>query len=182
MGACRCPRFCEIILAKQIKFNYNSAMSNATQYLDQLAAALNAARLADNQQLISSIGGIAKNVHISLSSGGILEQTEEFKKGVVEWFLKGKLTTYRKVSVPYGERKNSKKKQTTQFFCAERDGLFVQLGHKTTKNYQPCFWERGAENLVKSALCKAGEFSYHNESFVDYALQLGAKFEDLGEK
>lgn len=107
---------------------------------------------------------------------------EEFQE-IIKWFLDGgEFTTHWRESVPYGERKNSKKKQVTTWFNASKKGIDFQLGHKTTINYNQSWMERGAELLVKNALCKEGEFSYYNGSFISYALENGAEFKDLGEK
>lgn len=154
----------------------------AHEYLSNLAEKVNAAREADPIGIVSSISGIADSVWVSLTNDSIKNQSVEFKQGLVAWFLSGRLTTYRKTSTAIGARKNSRKKETTQYFIAERDGLKVQFGHVTTLNYQPDFWEMGGRLLAQSVLCKEGEFSYSNKSYIDYALELGAKFEDLGER
>ena len=104
-------------------------------------------------------------------------------KEILDWFLDGgTFTTHWCESVPYGERKNSKKRHKTFFFNVQKKCFRFQLGHTTQKNYDPCFWERGAEALVSSALCKSGEFSYYNNSFIGYVRENGAIFQDLGEK
>lgn len=110
-------------------------------------------------------------------------KTAEEMKETLDWFLDGgSFTSYWKEKVPFGERKNSKKREKTTWFFAVKNGVEMQLGHATTKNYIGDFWERGAEALVKNALCKEGEFSYYNHSFVNYVLEKGVQFKDLGEK
>jgi hypothetical protein len=152
---------------------------DAESYLDNLATTLEAARNADPLKVLSPIS-VGERAILSLSTER--DWSVEFKQGLVKWFSKGALSSYYKIDTPYGERKNSKKKERTTYYNAERDGLKVQLGHTTSKNYRPDFWERGAEALVKSAICKEGEFSYSNGSYLAEMLSLGVMFEDLGEK
>lgn len=104
-------------------------------------------------------------------------------KEILDWFVNGgKFTSYWRESVPYGERKNSKKRDKTFFFFAEKNGITFQLGHTTEKNYKENFWSHAADVFVKNALCKEGEFSYYNLSYVHYLKSKEVVFEDLGEK
>lgn len=153
---------------------------NASEYLSNLAAALNAARNADPLNIMSNICGVSKTVHISATQKSFIDLPEEFRRGVAEWFANGKLTCYRKTDVPYGERKNSKKKITTTYFNAERDGLTIQLGHKNERNYQPSWMESGVEAMLSSN--HTGACQYDKCGIVNYILSLGKTFEDLGEK
>jgi hypothetical protein len=150
-------------------------METITDQLNAVAAAIPVIQSAENSKVLSSFF-----CSFAINRDG---KTAEELKEIINWFVDGgKFTSYWKESLPYGERKNSKKRQKTTWFFAEKSGVTFQLGHVTVKNYVGDFWERGAEALVKSALCKAGEFSYYNNSFVNYALESGAEFTDLGEK
>lgn len=146
-----------------------------TETLDQLASFRSTIQAAQDQKLISSYFST-----FTLNKDG---RTKEELVEVLQWFLNGgKFTSYWKESVPYGERKNSRKRQKITWFLAEKSGVEFQLGHVTVKNYVGDFWEKGCEALVKNALCKDGEFSYYNNSFVKYVLENGVEFDDQGEK
>jgi hypothetical protein len=146
-----------------------------TQQLDALAACYETIKQAKESKII--------NTFFSTFSIEKDHKTAEEMKEILNWFVDGgTFTTYWRESVPYGERKNSKKRQTTTWFNVSKKGIEFQLGHTTSKNYIADFWERGVESLVKSALCKEGEFSYYNGSFIDYVLEKDVAFTDLGEK
>lgn len=146
-----------------------------TQQLDSLASCYETIKESKDSKLI---GGLFSSFYINRDN-----KTASELKEILDWFLSGgEFTSYWKESLPYGERKNSKKRNKTTWFNVSKKGIEFQLGHVTVKNYIGDFWERGAEALVKSALCKDGEFSYYNNSFVDYALKNGAVFTNLGEK
>lgn len=150
-------------------------METITNQLDAVAAALPIIQNAKDSKVISSFF-----CSFAIDKDG---KTADELKEILNWFLDGgKFTSYWKESVPYGERKNSKKRDKTTWFTAEKSGITFQLGHATVKNYVGNFWERGAEALVRSALCKEGEFSYYNHSFIQYVQEKGVEFTDLGEK
>jgi hypothetical protein len=147
---------------------------NITQHLDAVAAVIPTITEAKKNKVISS----------SFCSVSFYreDKTKEELIEALNWFLDGgEFTSHWREKVPFGERKNSKKREKTTWFNVEKNGIEFQLGHTTIKNYIGDFWERGAEALVRNALCKEGEFSYYNHSFVKYVLEQGAVFEDLGE-
>jgi hypothetical protein len=150
-------------------------MKNNTTLLNALASCFEVIEKSKESKLL---GGLFSSFYINKEN-----KTKEELEEILSWFLDGgEFSSYWKESSPYGERKNSKKRQKTTWFFAKKKGIDFQLGHITASNYSKDFWEMGAEMLVKSALCKEGEFSYHNNSFVDYVLKKGATFKDLGEK
>jgi hypothetical protein len=153
------------------------------EYLDELNQKLEDLKSFDTLLIASSgLFGISHGITVSLTNKIAESWNLEQRKGVAEWFAEGTLYTYRKVSTPFGKRKNSRKKDTTSYFMAERGMLRCQLGHQTTENYVPDFWTRAGRNLVQSALQKEGEFSYYNFSYVNHMQGLGKTFEDRGEK
>lgn len=148
---------------------------NYTAQLNALAACHETIQQAKDSKLVSSF--------FSTFSIDKDKKTQEEMQEILDWFMDGgTFTSHWRESVPYGERKNSKKRDKTTWFCASKKGIEMQLGHATVKNYIGNFWERGAEAFVKNALCKEGEFSYYNHSFVNYVLDKGVQFTDLGEK
>jgi hypothetical protein len=148
---------------------------NITQHLDAVAAVIPTITEAKNNKVISSC-------FYSVSFHRENKTKEELIEAL-NWFLDGgKFTSHWKEEIPFRARKNSKKREKTTWFNVQKNGIEFQLGHTTIKNYVGDFWERGAEALVRNALCsKEGGFSYYNHSFVKYVLERGAVFEDLGE-
>jgi hypothetical protein len=150
-------------------------MKTITEHLNELSASIPAIKASQEAGVISKL--------FCSFFFDKEKKTEAELKEALEWFLDGgSFASHWRESLPYGERKNSKKRQKTTWFLAEKGGVEFQLGHATVKNYVGDFWERGAEALVKSALCKEGEFSYYNNSFINYVLEKGVEFKDLGEK
>jgi len=147
---------------------------NITQHLDAVAAIIPVINAAKDNKILRSF-------FCSVS----FDYEDKIREEMIEalnWFLDGgEFTSRWREKVPFGERKNSKKREKTTWFNVQKNGIEFQLGHTTIKNYIGDFWERGAEAFVQRALCKEGEFSYYNHSFVKYVLEQGAVFEDLGE-
>ena len=109
------------------------------------------------------------------------EKTKEDWIEILNWFIDGgEFTVTFRQSTPYGKRKNSKEVRTTHTYVAKKGEVTLQVGHENTLNYNPDFWEAGAEAFVNSVFKKDGEFSYYNNSFLSFLLDKGVKFKDLG--
>jgi len=150
-------------------------METITDQLNSLVASVSLINEAKRKGILSSL--------LSSFDFEPKSKSESQLKEALDWFVDGGLfTSYWKESVPYGERKNSKKKRKTTWFWAKKKGIKFLLGHVTVKNYDPSFWEIGAEELVKSAICREGGFCAQNGSFINYVKSKGVDFKDEGQK
>jgi len=119
---------------------------------------------------------VPQEIFVSLSCG----RGEKEAREILDWFLDGGiLETSVTVKTPYGERKNSRKKDTTKFFVFAKGCVKSQIGHISTQNYQEDFWAKAINTLIAKPI---GNFCYENKSFIAYALDHGAIIKDLGEK
>jgi len=141
-------------------------METITDQLNSLATSVSLINEAKEKGILSSFF-----CSFSFEPEG---KSESELKEALDWFIDGgSFTSYWKESVPYGERKNSKKKEKTTWFRVKKKGIELLLGHVTVKNYDPSFREIGAEALVNCA---------HNDSFINYVKSKGVDFKDEGQK
>lgn len=129
----------------------------------------------DGQKFMRSIF-VPDELFISLST----ERDEQEAKDILDWFLDGgHIETHFRVSTPYGERKNSKKKNTTKFFVFKKGCISSQIGHLSTQNYTDDFFSMVIKKMIAAP---ADKFCYGNGSFISYAMERNPKVIDLGEK
>ena len=116
------------------------------------------------------------DVFVSLSSDRDMQEAKE----ILDWFLDGgHIETHTTVKTPYGERKNSRKKNTTKFFVFVKGCMRSQIGHITTQNYHDDFWSHAMKRLIAAP---ADKFCYQNGSFIACAMERNPQIVDLGEK
>lgn len=121
---------------------------------------------------------VPDELFISLS----VERSEQEAKEILDWFLDGgRIETHFKVSTPYGERKNSKKRNTTKFFVFKKGCISSQIGHLSTQNYTDDFFSMVIKKMIASSV-DANKFCYQNGSFIAYAMARDPQVIDLGEK
>lgn len=115
-------------------------------------------------------------IFVSVSS----ERPEQEAKEILDWFLDGgHLETCTKTRIPYGERKNSKKREVTKYFSMVKGCMRCQIGHSTTQNFQDDFWTAGFKRMLAAP---KGKFCYQNHSFIAYVMEKNPNIVDLGEK
>lgn len=150
------------------------------QRLDAIKAAQEALiKLNDNngKPFLKSIFSPDK-LFLSMSEPRPVQEARE----ILDWFLDGgHIKTHRKVSTPYGERKNSKKRDTTQYFTAVKGYVQSQIGHITTQNYKDDFWRHAIKSIITPA-CDPEMFCYRNNSYINYVMASNPKVIDLGEE
>ena len=129
----------------------------------------------DGKKFMRSIF-VPDELFISLS----VERDSREAKEILDWFLDGgHVETHFTVSTPYGERKNSKKKNVTKFFVFKKGCICSQIGHLTTRNCTDDFFSTVIKKMIATP---ADKFCYNNDSFISYAMERNVKVIDLGEK